>query len=230
MWDWYYNWTSFFPLMQKGGPIMIFILICSIIALAIICERIWVLLIVRKRIIPAELLIEVKHRVERGEIEDAKLACGKNASSLGRILIAGLDSAGAEREIIRERLEDRGGREAAELMRYLNVLSTVAGVAPLLGLLGTVTGMIKLFGVISLEGPGNPASMATGIAEALITTATGLTVAIPSYVAYRYFTSRAERLVGEMEEASLFLLDHIQSKPEGPEGLGARPSSEGDIS
>jgi len=197
---------------------MIFILICSIIALAIICERIWVLLVRHKRIIPAKTLIEVKHRVERGEIDDARLACEKSASSLGRILLAGLESADAGREIIRERLEDRGVRESGELMRYLNVLSTVAGVAPLLGLLGTVTGMIRLFGVISLEGPGNPASMATGIAEALITTAAGLTVAIPSYVAYRYFTSRAERLVGEMEESALFLLEHIQTRPEPASG------------
>lgn len=195
--------------MQKGGPVMIFILLCSIIALAIICERIWILIVRGKRIIPPDLVVEVRHRVTRGEIADAKLACDKSGSSIGRLLKAGLEHAGAGREAIRERLEDRGRLEASGLMKYLNVLSTVAGVSPLLGLLGTVTGMIKLFGVISIEGPGDPASMATGIAEALITTAAGLTVAIPSYVAYRYFTSRSERLVAEMEESALEMLDNL---------------------
>lgn len=199
---------------------MIFILVCSIIAFAIICERIWVLIIKRKRIITPELLIEVKSRTERGEIREAALACEKSPSSLGRILLAGLRAAGETRDVIREILEDRGRREADELNRYLNVLSTIAGVAPLLGLLGTVTGMIKLFGVISAEGPGNPAHMATGIAEALITTASGLTVAIPTYVAYKYFAARAERLVGEMEESALVMLDHIHHKP------GSGPSNE----
>ncbi len=190
---------------------MIFIVLCSVVALAIICERIWALLIRGKRIVPSDLLIEVRNRVERGDINEARLACEKSPSSLGRILLSGLRAAGEAREVIREVLEDRGRREAADLNRYLNVLSTIAGVAPLLGLLGTVTGMINLFGVISAEGPGNPAQMATGIAEALITTASGLTVAIPAYVAYKYFAARVERLVGEMEESALVMLDHIHA-------------------
>ena len=201
---------SYFPLLEKGGPVMIPIILGSIIGLAIIAERFWALVLRRSRIMPRGLLAEVQDRLGRGEINEAITACKRDDSSLARILLAGLRYQGAGREIIRESLEDVGRREASELERYLALLGTITAVEPLLGLLGTVTGMIKMFGVIGAEGPGNPAHLAVGIAEALITTAGGLTVAIPCYLSYRWFLSRVQRIVQEMEDHALGLLDQLQ--------------------
>lgn len=201
-----------FPIIAKGGPVMYPIILGSIIALAIIAERFWVLTLRGSRIVPRALLAEVQDRLGRGEINEAITACKRDDSSLARILLAGLHYRGAGREVIRESLEDVGRREASELERYLALLGTITAVEPLLGLLGTVTGMIKMFGVIAAEGPGNPASLAGGIGEALITTAGGLTVAIPCYLFYRWFTSRAQKFVQEMEDHALVLLDQIQTQ------------------
>jgi biopolymer transport protein ExbB len=203
---------SYFPLLEKGGPVMIPIILGSIIGLAIIAERFWALVLRRSRIMPRGLLAEVQDRLGRGEINEAITACKRDDSSLARILLAGLRYQGAGREIIRESLEDVGRREASELERYLALLGTITAVEPLLGLLGTVTGMIKMFGVIGAEGPGNPAHLAVGIAEALITTAGGLTVAIPCYLSYRWFLSRVQRIVQEMEDHALGLLDQLQAE------------------
>lgn len=207
-------WSQFvmqhFPIIYKGGPVMYPIVLGSIIALAIIAERFWVLTVWRSRILPRRLAIEVQDRVGRGEIGEAITACKRDDSSLARVLLVGLIYHQAPREMIREKVEDIGRREASSLERYLALLGSITAVEPLLGLLGTVTGMIKMFQVIGTEGPGNPAHLAVGIAEALITTAGGLTVAIPCYLSYRWFLSRVQRIVQEMEDHALGLLDQIQ--------------------
>jgi len=216
-----------FPIIAKGGPVMYPIILGSIIGLAIIVERFWVLTVRRSRILPRQLIAEVQDRVGRGEINEAVTACRKDDSSLARILLAGLLYHQAPREVIREKLEDVGRHEAGSLERYLALLGSITAVEPLLGLLGTVTGMIRMFNVIGAEGPGNPAHLAVGIAEALITTAGGLTVAIPCYLAYRWFNSRVNRMVQEMEDHALVLLDQLQAAEgrfqERPAGKGAVP-------
>ena len=209
-------WSQFmmqnFPIIAKWGPVMYPIILGSIVGLAIMVERFWFLTVRRARIFPRRLLMEVQDRVARGESNEAVTACKRDGSSLARILLAGLSYHRARREVIREKLEDVGRHEAAGLEKYLALLGTITAVEPLLGLLGTVTGMIKMFNVIGAEGPGNPAHLAVGIAEALITTAGGLTVAIPCYLAYRWFMSRVGRIVQEMEDQALVLLDQLQAE------------------
>jgi len=146
-----------------------------------------------------------------GKIEQAQKLCQEDSSSLARILQAGFKQLGREREIIKESLEDAGRKEAGWLSRYLNLLATLGDISLLLGLLGTVAGMIKLFGVISEQGPGNPSALAGGIAEALLTTAAGLTVAIPARLAYRYFSSRVSALAEALEEQADEFLNQIEA-------------------
>jgi biopolymer transport protein ExbB len=129
------------------------------------------------------------------------------------ITLAALANFNKGREEIREAIEDAGRHEVPHLERYLTWLSTIASVAPLLGLLGTVMGMIKVFNVISTQGPGNPNALAGGISEALLTTAAGLTVAIPSFVLYNYFVNKADKLIIEIEKNSLLLLEMMTDKP-----------------
>jgi len=209
-----------FPIIAKGGPVMYPIVGLSILGLAIIIERFWVLVLRKSRIVPQRLLREVQDRVSRGEIGEAITACKRDDSPLARLLLAGLQYHRTPREVIRDKLEDTGRREAANLDRYLAFLSTIAAVEPLLGLLGTVTGMIRMFGALATAEPGNPSALASGIAEALITTASGLAVAIPAYVFYRWYLNRVHHLTLEMENDALLLLDQLRAEDtlerEGP--------------
>ena len=200
-----------FPIMAKGGPVMYPIVGLSILGLAIVVERFWVLVLRKSRIVPQRLLREVQDRVGRGEIGEAITACKRDNSPLARLLLAGLENHRAPRDVIRDELEDTGRREAGGLDRYLVLLSTIASVEPLLGLLGTVTGMIRMFGALALAEPGNPSGLAAGIGEALICTAGGLAVAIPCYVFYRWFLSRVQHLALEMEYDALLLLDQLRA-------------------
>jgi biopolymer transport protein ExbB len=195
-------------LIQKGGILMIPILLCSVVALAVFIERMWSLR--ASRIIPSDLVRQAEDLVRKGMLDDAVAACRRQPSPVGRVIIAALRHAGQEREVIKEAVQEVGRREAAHLERYVSVLGTVANVSPLLGLLGTVSGMIKAFTVISVQGVGNPASLAGGISEALITTAAGLTAAIPSFLAYRYLLSRVDRAVLELEQVSIHFVDLLK--------------------
>jgi len=199
-----------FPLLAKGGPVMLVIIICSALVVAVVVERFWVLVIQSKKIIPPGFLEKILSFLTRGKIEQAQKLCQEDSSSLARILQAGFKQLGREREVVKESLEDAGRKEASWLSRYLNLLATLGDISLLLGLLGTVAGMIKLFGVISEQGPGNPSALAGGIAEALLTTAAGLTVAIPARLAYRYFSSRVSFLAEELENQANEFLDRLE--------------------
>jgi biopolymer transport protein ExbB len=183
------------------APILVF----SVVALGIFLERLWVLR--RSLILPEEQLRQLENLLRKKMIPEARTYCQQHPSPLTRILFAGLQQYGNSRYLIKENMEERGKAEALELKKYIGLLHTIASVSPLLGLLGTVSGMIKVFSTISVEGVGDPASLATGISEALITTAAGLTVAIPTFLGQRYLAGRAERLVHMLEEYATYLLN-----------------------
>ena len=199
--------------LVKGGILMVPILACSIIGLAVFFERLWTLR--PSRNIPRPLLRRSEDLVRRGQVDEAMALCRRSRSPMGRVINAALKNAGLGREAIKEAVQEVGRREAATLERYVGILGTVANVSPLLGLLGTVSGMIKAFTVISVQGVGNPASLAGGISEALITTAAGLSVAIPTFVAYRYFIGKTDRLVLELEQHAIHFVDLVK-QPAAP--------------
>ncbi len=199
-----------YDFVVKGGVLMIPIALCSIIALAIFLERLWTLR--RSRVIPRDFLIEIEDLIRREKIPEAVTRCRKDNSSMANIIVAGIRNFGKRREIVKESIEEIGRREAATLERYINVVGTIAAISPLLGLLGTVVGMIKAFNVISIQGVGNPSSLAGGISEALITTAAGLVVAIPTFVLYRYLANKADALIVEMEEHSIRMVDLLKGR------------------
>ncbi len=188
------------------------ILLCSIVALAIVVERAWTLR--RNRVAPGHVLAQVYQLYRRQQIDAAAIKRLREDSPLGRILAAGLVNEQREREVMKEAIEETGRHVVHELERYLNPLGTIAAITPLLGLLGTVVGMIKVFNVITVQGVGNASVLAGGIAEALITTAAGLTVAIPSLICYRYFRRRIDDLVVTMEEEALKLVEIIHDQRE----------------
>ena len=194
-----------FDLIVKGGIFMYPIIFCSIVALAIFLERLWVLR--RKNIIPQDFVNNVEGLLNKQKISEAVFLCQNDMSSIAKIFLAGLRSTQKGMWLVKEAIEERGSREATILEKNVDILSTIANLTPLLGLLGTVSGMIKTFNAISVQGIGNPAPLAGGIAEALITTATGLCIAIPTLVCYRFLKDKASSLIFEMEENSIRLVD-----------------------
>lgn len=197
-------------ILQSGGLMMLPILLCSIVSLAIICERYWSLQ--KKRIIPHELVPKVWRLSRAKQLDDAFISRLKISSPLGAVLAAGLANSCHGREIMKDSIEEIGRQVTHELERFLNTLGTIASVAPLLGLLGTVIGMIKVFAAIQIHGVGDPGLLAGGISEALITTAAGLTVAIPSLIFHRYYEGLVDKLVLNMEEESLKLIEMIHGE------------------
>jgi len=200
-------------LVVRGGIFMYPIIFCSVVALAVFLERLWVLR--RKRILPSEFIRNVEDMIRKQKISDALFLCQGDPSSIAKIFFAGLKNAGRGMWLVKESIEERGGREASMLEKHIGILSTIANLAPLLGLLGTVSGMIKTFNVISVQGVGNPAPLAGGIAEALITTAAGLTVAIPALVCHRWVRDKAGSLIFEMEENSIRIIELMEKSTEG---------------
>ena len=196
-------------IVRAGGPLMVPIILCSIGAAAIILERFWTLQ--DKRVIPPDLTRKVAQLVESNQINDKVIAALEQNSPLGRILAAGLANRHRPREIMIERLQDTGRHVIYELERFLNTLNMIAGVSPLLGLLGTVTGIIKAFDAVQAGGMGDPRMLSGGIAEALITTAAGLCVAIPSLIGFRLLRGKVDRIVIQMEKDSLRLADEVDA-------------------
>ncbi|MGF1467545.1 MAG: MotA/TolQ/ExbB proton channel family protein [Sandaracinaceae bacterium] len=194
-------------LFVRGGPLMVPILLASLCALAVFVGR--VIALRRPRVVPHTLVEGVRTSLDRGAVADALALAREDPSSLGRILRAGLAHAGATRAEIKERMEEVGRREHADLMRYLSVIAVVASIEPLLGLLGTVTGMIGVFQGVVSQGVGDPAALASGIWAALITTAAGLATGIPAYIGWRYLYARVGDLTLEMEEQAIGVLDRI---------------------
>ena len=198
-----------FELVQAGGWLMIPILLCSIIAAGISVERLWTLR--AEQVAPSDLLAQVWIWIRDNEMDNNRLRAVKSNSPLGQILAAGITSHRLGREVMKESIEEVANHVVHELERYLNTLGTVAAITPLLGLLGTVIGMIKVFTAIQLEGTGNAVVLAGGISEALITTAAGLTVAIPSLFFHRYFQRKIDELVIYMEQEALKLVEVLNA-------------------
>ena len=195
--------------VRAGGPLLGPIILCSITAAAIILERLWTLQ--DKRVLPRELPQKVWQLIESNQVNDRVIAALEQNSPLGRLLATGLANRHRPREMLMERLEDTGRHVVHELERFLNTLGTIAGVSPLLGLLGTVTGIIRAFNAIEAGGMGDPRALSGGIAEALIATAAGLCVAIPALISYRYLRGRVDGLVVEMEKHAIRMADALEA-------------------
>jgi biopolymer transport protein ExbB len=192
-------------LMKAGGWLMWPIMLCSVISLAIIAERFWSLR--KKRIAPGNLVAQVWQWEKVGHLDKKRINALRASSPLGRIMAAGLVNRHHPRDVMKESIEEVGRHVAHELGRFLNTLGTIASISPLLGLLGTVIGMIKVFAVITTQGVGDPSVLADGISTALITTAAGLSVAIPSLMFHRYFRGKVDDLVMTMEQEALKMVE-----------------------
>jgi len=197
-------------LIQAGGWLMFPIILCSIIAMTICFERAWMLR--PSKVAPKELLPQLWQKTKQGRVDPTVIKELRTSSPLGHLLAAGLTQMTVSREAMRESMQETAAVVIHDLEKYLSTLGTIAAIAPLLGLLGTVIGMIKVFSQIMLHGTGNAALLAGGISQALITTATGLAVAIPALVAHRYFLRRIESIIIMMEQDSNRLVDSIFRK------------------
>lgn len=186
------------------------LVLCSILGMAICIERLYTLNI--KKIAPPHLLATVWNQLKKGEMDAAKLRTLRQSSPLGRILAAGLSNAYHGRDVMKESIQDAAAHVVHDLERYLNTLGTIAAVSPLLGLLGSVLGIITVFAEIMVQGSGNASILAGGISQALITTAAGLSVAIPALVMHRYFIGKIEAIVVELEQETIKLIDAVHSE------------------
>ncbi len=205
---------SLVSLFEQGGYLSIPLAACSLIALAIIIERLlWGPS--RKRVLPPALEQETRRLMKENKYDELRGICRAEKSPLARIILSVLRNAGRARAEAVEAVQVQGKKEVLELQRYLGVLGTIAAISPLLGLLGTVFGMIDTFTVIQDQGVGNASALAGGISQALITTAAGLSIAIPTLVFYRYFLQKAKKLVVDIESLAVELLDNVtaEAKP-----------------
>jgi biopolymer transport protein ExbB len=196
-------------IVRAGGPFMWPIILCSIGAAAIILERLWTLQ--EKRVLPRDLTSRLWQLVEANQVNDKVIAALEQNSPLGKVLAAGLANRHRSREIMMERLEDAGRHVVHDLERFLNMLGTIASISPLLGLLGTVVGIIKAFDALQAGTAGDPRMLSGGIAEALFATAAGLCVAVPALISYRYLRGRVEGFVIEMEKQAIKLADALEA-------------------
>jgi len=199
-------------LVKAGGWLMWPIIACSVIAMAIVVERLWIYR--RRRVLPSNLVAQIWQLHQKNQLTAAHIQTVRKSSPLGRILAAGLANRMHAREVMKEAIEEEGRQVVHELEHYLNTLGTIANISPLLGLLGTVIGMIKVFAAITTSGVGNPSVLAGGISEALITTAAGLSVAIPALIFHRYLSGKVNRIVLSMEEQSLKMVEVMHGQRE----------------
>ncbi|MBI4197010.1 MAG: MotA/TolQ/ExbB proton channel family protein [Deltaproteobacteria bacterium] len=204
-------WAKIYYYFDVGGWCMWGIALCSVLALAVFLERLFALH--KEIVLPRSLAIEVQDLVRRGLIAEAVTLCRKKESPLGRVIQVGLENAGKLRERIKELVNEVGQREASHLGRYMAILNTTISVAPMLGFLGTVIGMVDLFTSVAAVGEvTNIGMIADGIYKALYTTVFGLVVAIPATLFYRFLSARVESLVLEMEEVSFKIVDLIKNE------------------
>lgn len=201
-----------FEIIKSGGILLWPILACSVLAMGIICERFWALR--TNRILPNRLVAQVWNLYREKKLDSARIRMLRRGSPLGEVLAAGLINHRHGRDVMKDSIEEAGRQVVHELGRFLNTLGTIASITPLLGLLGTVIGMIKVFSAIMAGGVGDPGILAGGISEALITTAAGLSVAIPSVMFHRYFQGRVVELVLKMEEEALRLIEILHGDRE----------------
>ena len=207
-----------FEIIKAGGWLMAPLILCSIVAVAIVTERLWTLQ--TQRVAPEHLAAQVWNWLKNGELDDERLQALRANSPLGRILAAGLAQRHAARETMNEAIEDSGRHVVHELDRYLITLGTIATISPLLGLLGTVLGIMRVFAAISASGLGNPAALAGGISEALTTTVAGLAVAVPAYIMHRYLRGKVDDLVVRMERETLRLVNAVCEARKAPAAGG----------
>lgn len=192
-------------IQAAGWPIWL-LLVASIVALALIIERLFYLR--RNRILPPKLLPEVIRVYHNGRINNEVIESLERSSPLGRVLAAGLRNANAPRDVMKESIEEAGLAAAHELERYLTTLGTIASLAPLMGLFGTIVGMIEIFGAQNATGT-NPAQLAHGISVALYNTGFGLAIAMPALVFYRHFRALVNSFLVGMEQQAVKLVDTV---------------------
>ncbi len=197
-----------FEFLARGGILMIPLGICSVVALAIILER--AINLRAKRIIRLDVVQQVRELLSESQVGEAMIVCRRYPSAMGRVILAAVANHDREKEELKAIVEDAGRQEVPVLDRYLGVLGTIAAIAPLLGLTGTVFGMIRTFTVISEKGVAHPSQLAGGISEALITTAAGLVVAIPALIFYNYFTAKSDHLLLEIEKQAFRVVEAIK--------------------
>jgi len=205
-----------FEIIQSGGWMMAPIVLCSVLALAISAERFFTLR--KSRIAPADLLAQVWGWMKGKQLNSDRIRELQDSSSLGRVLAAGLVNSRHGRQIMKESIEEVASQEIHQMEKYLNALGTIAAIAPLLGLLGTVIGRIKVFNEIMIQGTGQAGVLAGGISEALITTAAGLIIAIPALVCHRTLQRRVDEIVVFMEQEALKLVDVLHGDREVVDG------------
>lgn len=198
-----------FEIIKSGGWLMLPIILCSIIATGIIIERYWALR--KSKIVPKDQLAHVWNQLKNNQMDANKLRDLKQSSALGRVLAAGLSNSRHGRDVMKDSIEEAASHVAHEMERFLSALGTIAAITPLLGLLGTVLGMIEVFTAIMAQGTGNAGVLAGGISQALITTAAGLAIAIPTLIFHRALTRRVDELLVQMEQESIKLVDVIHS-------------------
>jgi biopolymer transport protein ExbB len=210
-------------IFQKGGIMMYPLLLSSIAAVAVFLERLWSLR--RKKILIPEVVSVIEQFQTEKDFDLVKSVCRKFDGPLAQITLTCLENADLPTDELRLTIEDEGRQQVRTLRRGVGVLETVAGIAPLLGLLGTVLGMISVFKVIEEMGVGQAKALSGGISEALITTAVGLFIGIPALIAYNYITSRSDNLILDIEKYTLLLLNkiiRIKSPTEDPVELNIK--------
>jgi biopolymer transport protein ExbB len=194
--------------LARGGVLMIPLGVCSVVSLAIIIER--ALNLRSTRILPPDVIQQARLLLAENQVGEAVILCRRQPSAIGRILLAAISNYDKEKEELKAIVEDAGRQEVPTLDRYLGVLGTIAAISPLLGITGTVFGMIRVFATISEKGVAHPSQLAGGIYEALITTAAGLVIAIPTLIFYNYFTARSDRLVLELEKQAYRVVEILK--------------------
>jgi len=211
-------------LVKAGGWPMLPLLLLGVVALAIVLERLWTLR--RNEVLPPGLGEEVRNWAARGKLDPAHIESLRRSSPLGALLAAALDVRGRTRDLVRERIEDTGRHIVHRMERFLSALGTIASAGPLLGLLGTVVGMIQMFLGILDHGIGDVNQLAGGIGKALVCTATGMIIAVPALIFHRYFKSRIASYVIEMEQEATLLLDALDGRA-APASAAARAPAPG---
>lgn len=196
-----------FDLLIAGGWLMLPLLICSILAVAIIIERLWQLRL--DKIAPNGLADSVLRDIQNHNLTKEKLITIQNSTPLGELLVLSIRHIKNEKTTIVSKLEDAGRNIIHKLENHISLLGTIATVSPFLGLLGTVFGMIDIFSVINDQGVGNSNMLAGGIAQALVTTAAGLSIAIPSLAFYRSFQRKLDEIANKLENESINFLDRL---------------------
>lgn len=198
-----------FEIIQSGGWLMLPIILCSVLAFGITVERYWALRVSKVR--PKEQLPMVWKWIKNHELDASKIKELRNSSLFGYVLAAGLTTSKHGRDAMKDAIQEAGDHVAHEMEKFLSTLGTIAAISPLLGLLGTVLGMVDVFTDIMLQGTGNTAVLAGGISKALITTAAGLSVAIPALIFHRALTRKVDELLVLMEQDSAKLVEAIHS-------------------